>query len=75
MDSLGSEALQSGFGLFQYRKSVDIPALAMIDDVLGMAKLNAMINAKMETKQLRLSQDKRFKIHICKGQQTATKFS
>jgi hypothetical protein len=46
----------------------------MIDDVLGMAvcgdqsiELNAIINAKMETKKLRLSEDKCFKIHICKG--------
>ena len=74
MDSLGREALQTGCGLFKYRSTIDVPALAMIDDVLGMAvcgdqsiELNAMINAKMETKKLRLSDDKCFKIHICKG--------
>ena len=45
----------------------------MIDDVLGMStcgdksiELNAMINAKMENKKLRLSEDKSCKIHICK---------
>ena len=45
----------------------------MIDDVMGMAlcgdnsiELNSIINAKMETKKLRLSQEKCFKIHICK---------
>ena len=45
----------------------------MIDDVLGMAKcgddsleLNTVINAKMETKRLRLSNDKWYTIHICK---------
>ena len=67
MDSLGREALQTGCGLFKYRSTIDVPALAMIDDVLGMAvcgdqsiELNAMINAKMETKKLRLSDDKCF---------------
>ena len=45
----------------------------MIDDVLGMAtcgddsiEMNAVINAKMESKKLRLSEDKCFKIHICR---------
>ena len=53
---------------------VVLVSLAMIDDVLGMAscgddsiELNAIINAKMETKKLRLSDDKCFKIHICKS--------
>ena len=65
--------LQSGFGIFKYRHAVNIPALAMIDDVLGMAtcgddsiEMNAVINAKMESKKLRLSEDKCFKIHICR---------
>ena len=60
MDTLGREALQSGVGVFKYRITVDIHALAMIDDVLGMAtcgdtfiELNAMINAKMQSKKLR----------------------
>ena len=77
MDTLGREALQSGVGLFKYKSTIDVPALAMIDDVLGMAccgdksvELNAIINAKMETRKLRLSDDKCFKIHICK---TSTK--
>ena len=46
----------------------------MIDDVLGMAscgdqsiELNALINSKMECKKLRLSQEKCFKIHVCKA--------
>ena len=77
MDTLGREALQSGVGLFKYKHTIDVTALAMIDDVLGMAccgdksvELNAIINAKMETRKLRLSDDKCFKIHICK---TSTK--
>ena len=73
MDTLGRDCLESGSGLFKYKNAVDVPALAMIDDVMGFAscgdeslELNAIINAKMEHKKLRLSQDKCFKIHICK---------
>ena len=73
MDTLGRDCLETGSGLFKYKNTVDVPALAMIDDVMGLAscgdeslELNAIINAKMEHKKLRLSQDKCFKIHICK---------
>ena len=41
---------------------MDVPALAMIDDIMGMAvcgdqsiELNAIINSKMENKKLKLS--------------------
>ena len=74
MDTIGRQALTTGFGVFKYRNVVDIPALAMIDDVMGMAscgdnsiEMNAIINSKMEIKKLRLSEEKCFKIHICKS--------
>ena len=45
----------------------------MIDDILGISncgdesiELNAIINSKIEMKKLRLSDDKCYKIHICK---------
>ena len=73
MDTLGRDCLKSGYGIYKYRKVIDVPGLAMIDDVLGLAacgdqsiELNAIINSKMEHKKLRLSEDKCFKIHICK---------
>ena len=51
----------------------------MVDDVLGMAacgdasiELNALINAKMENKKLRLSKDKCCKVHICKKAEKCT---
>ena len=73
MDTLGRDILRTGMGIFKYKNSVDIPALAMIDDVMGMAvcgdqsiELNAIINSKMENKKLRLSHKKCYKIHICK---------
>ena len=73
MDTLGREALQTGVGVYKYKNAVNVPSLAMIDDVLGMSacgdnslELNAIINAKIETKKLRLSGDKCYKMHICK---------
>ena len=73
MDTLGREALQTGAGIFKYKGVVDVPSLAMIDDVLGMSacgddsiQLNAIINAKIENKKLRLSEEKCYKIHMCK---------
>ena len=51
----------------------------MIDDLLGMAtcgdksiELNSIINAKVESKKLRLSEDKCYKIHICKKKSLCT---
>jgi hypothetical protein len=45
----------------------------MIDDVIGLSacgddsiELNSIINAKIEMKKLRLSEEKCYKIHICK---------
>ena len=73
MDTLGRDCLKSGNGIYKYKNVVDCPALAMIDDVMGMAhcgdrsiELNAIINAKMGHKKLRLSHDKCYKLHICK---------
>ena len=73
MDTLGRKSLQTGFGVYKYRGAVHVPALAMIDDILGMAacgdesiELNSLINSKIESKKLRLSHEKCFKIHICK---------
>ena len=79
MDTLGKDALQTGHGIFKYKNAVDVPSLAMIDDVMGMStcgdaslELNAIINAKMESKKLRLSKDKCCKIHICRKAEQCT---
>ena len=73
MDTIGKESLRTGLGIYKYKNTVDIPSLAMIDDVIGMSacgddslQLNSIINAKIEMKKLRLSGDKCYKIHICK---------
>ena len=38
MDSLGRECLESGEGLFKYKDCVNIPPLAMIDDILAVSE-------------------------------------
>ena len=73
IDTLGRDCLTNGDGLYQYKNIIEVPALSMVDDVIGITtcsdeavKLNAIINVKMESKKLRLSQDKCFKLHISK---------
>ena len=73
MDTIGRESLRTGIGIYKYKDTVDIPSLAMIDDIMAIStcgddsiELNAIINAKIEAKKLRLSGDKCYKIHICK---------
>ena len=74
IDTLGRECLTSGDGIYSYKGVVDIPPLAMIDDLLGVATcsddsvaLNSIINVKIESKKLRLSEKKCFKIHVSKS--------
>jgi hypothetical protein len=75
IDTLGRDCLANseGEGLYVYKRIVDVPALSMIDDVIGVTncndeavELNAIINVKMESKKLRLSDKKCFKLHIGK---------
>ena len=73
VDTLGRDCLKRGVGLYLYKGAISIPPLAMIDDVLGVTRcneepieLNSIVNVKVETKKLRLSKDKCFKIHIGK---------
>ena len=73
IDTLGRDCLANGDALYEYKSIVDVPVLAMVDDILGVAscsdesvKLNAIINSKIESKKLRLSDAKCFKIHISK---------
>ena len=73
MDTLGRDCLTSGDGVYSYKNIIDVPPLAMIDDVLGIAKcsdesieLNSIINNKIEAKKLRLSETKCYKIHVSK---------
>ena len=73
VDTLGRDCLSRDVGLYQYKNVISIPPLAMIDDILGITncndeavELNSIINVKVETKKLRLSEKKCYKIHIAK---------
>ena len=75
IDTLGKECIESGECLFKYKDCVDIPPLAMIDDILAVSecsvdsvKLNALIQSKVAHKNLKLGPDKCFKMHV--GQQS-----
>ena len=44
MDTLGREALLSGCGIFKYKGVIDVPSLAMIDDVMGLPVVISQLN-------------------------------
>ena len=59
--------------LYRYKGVVDVPTLGMVDDILAVQKcsndtveINAVINAFVESKKLKLSRNKCHKIHISK---------
>ena len=71
LDTLGKECIETGEGLFKYKDCVNIAPLIMIDDVLAISsccndcfKLNAIVQSKIETKQLMFGTKKCLKLHI-----------
>ena len=59
IDKLGRECIQRRKYLYKYKDKVDIVALAMVDDLLGIAPcgleslaLNTFINVQIEIKNL-----------------------
>ena len=71
LDTLGKECYENSEGLFKYKECVNITPLIMIDDILAISdcgnnsvKTNAIIQSKIETKQLRFGPKKCFKMHI-----------
>ena len=67
----------NGYALYKYKGCVNIPPLQMVDDILVVSKcgvqavfMNAILNAKIEEKKLRLSYDKCNFIHISKKKNT-----
>ena len=77
IDTLGRDCLANGDGLYEYKNVVDVPGLSMVDDLVGVTscsdeavKLNSIINVKIESKKLRFSITKCFKLHI--GKKTGT---
>ena len=75
IDTLGRDCLANGDGIYEYKNVVDVPGLSMVDDLIGVStcsdeaiKLNSIINVKIESKKLRFSKTKCFKLHISKKQ-------
>ena len=74
LDTLGKECLESGEGLYRYKECLNIPPLLMIDDAIAVTecgpetvKVNAIIQSKVDMKNLRLGHSKCFKMHIGKN--------
>ena len=71
LDSLGKECLETGEGLYRYKECVNIPPLLMIDDAIAVSQcgpdsviVNALIQSKVEMKNLRLGHSKCFQMHV-----------
>jgi hypothetical protein len=71
IDTLGKDCYSNNEGLFLYKECVTVPPLGMIDDLVSFSecgpetvKINALINAKIESKKLEFGHKKCFKIHI-----------
>ena len=71
IDTVGKECIQNRENLLQYKKTVDIPPLSFIDDILAFSKcgqnsikLNCFLNAKIQSKRLWFSETKCHQIHI-----------
>ena len=71
LDTLGKECLETGEGLYKYNECLNIPPLLMIDDAIAVTecgpesvKVNAIIQSKVDMKNLRLGHNKCFKMHV-----------
>ena len=71
IDSLGTECLTTGEGLYLYKNCLPIPPLSLVDDILAIAKcgvdsikLNSIIQSKMATKKLELGKNKCSQMHV-----------
>ena len=72
IDQLGKKAYEKPDFLYKYN-GVDIPPLGMVNNILTVTnventgKMDKMVNKFIESKNLRLSKSKCFRIHIGKG--------
>ena len=74
IDSIGKESLQNVHDvLYTYKNCVSIPPLSLIDDIIAVSEcstdsveMNAVIEAKIAGKQLKLGYDKCFQMHVGK---------
>ena len=73
IDSLGKDCITENKGLYKYKDGINIPPLSMVDDIVTVSscgtnsiKVNAIVQAKIETKQLELGHPKCFNMHVGK---------
>ena len=71
IDDIGKECMKTGKYIYKYKQSVDIPPLAMIDDIAAVAKcgiesvqLNSYINTRIKSNKLKFGPNKCVKLHI-----------
>ena len=71
LDTLGKECLETGEGLYKYKECLNVPPLLMIDDAISVSecgpdsvKVNAIIQSKVDMKNLTLGHSKCFKMHV-----------
>ena len=76
IDSIGKDCLTENKGLYKYKDCVSIPPLSMVDDIITVSlcgvdsvKVNAIVQAKIECKQLELSHPKCYNMHTGKKSQ------
>ena len=62
IDEIGKTSLQTGVGVYKYKNCIDIPPLAMIDDVTAFAEcgldfiiLNTIMSTKIELNKIKLN--------------------
>ena len=83
IDTIGKEALENHHDvLYNYKNCVKIPPLSFVDDILGVStcgidsvKMNAVIQGKIEGKQLRLGHAKCFQMHVGKNKNSCPSLS
>ena len=71
IDNIGKESLKPHMEPYTYKNEVEIPALGWIDDLITVsesgyktARINALINAQIASKKLRLGAKKCFMMHV-----------
>ena len=74
MENLGKHVYEHTELAYKYKKKVIIPSLGMVDDILTVTKcsgdtvkMNAVVNAFIESKKLKLNKNKCHKIHVQKN--------
>ena len=76
VDSIGKDCLTENKGVYKYKGCINIPPLSMVDDILTVSlcgtdsvKVNGIVQAKVECKQLKLSHLKCYNMHTGKKSQ------